>query len=47
MGLVPASGEDAPILSAPCRLTQAKGDMPLSHVLDQIPLLPHSGGLSG
>ncbi|MFK0017997.1 rodlin [Streptomyces sp. NPDC090798] len=49
VGLVPISVQDVPILSAPqnqqCveNSTQAKGDEPLSHILDQIPVLSGNG----
>ncbi|MFF3662087.1 rodlin [Streptomyces olivochromogenes] len=48
-GAVPISVQDVPILSAPqnqqCveNSTQAKGDEPLSHILDQIPVLSGNG----
>ena len=49
-GIVPVSVlQDVPILSAPqnqqCteNSTQAKGDEPLSHILDQIPVLSGNG----
>ncbi|MEV5979754.1 rodlin [Streptomyces sp. NPDC052114] len=49
VGLVPVAVQDIPILSAPqnqqCteNSTQAKGDEPLSHVLDDIPVLSGNG----
>ncbi|MFF1735223.1 rodlin [Streptomyces sp. NPDC058247] len=49
VGLVPIAVQDVPILSAPqnqqCveNSTQAKGDEPLSHILDQIPVLSGNG----
>ncbi|ATL27888.1 rodlin [Streptomyces formicae] len=49
VGLVPIAVQDIPILSAPqnqqCteNSTQAKGDEPLSHILDQIPVLSGNG----
>ncbi|MEV5611057.1 rodlin [Streptomyces sp. NPDC052225] len=49
VGVVPVSVQDIPILSAPqnqqCteNSTQAKGDEPLSHVLDDIPVLSGNG----
>ncbi|MER5404555.1 rodlin [Streptomyces sp. NPDC002769] len=49
IGAVPISVQDVPILSAPqnqqCveNSTQAKGDEPLSHILDQIPVLSGNG----
>ncbi|MBO1337410.1 rodlin [Streptomyces sp. VRA16 Mangrove soil] len=49
VGVVPISVQDIPVLSAPqnqqCveNSTQAKGDEPLSHVLDQIPVLSGNG----
>ncbi|GAX50315.1 rodlin [Streptomyces olivochromogenes] len=48
-GAVPITVQDVPILSAPqnqqCveNSTQAKGDEPLSHILDQIPVLSGNG----
>ncbi|MFF1687091.1 MULTISPECIES: rodlin [unclassified Streptomyces] len=48
-GAVPIAVQDIPILSAPqnqqCveNSTQAKGDEPLSHILDQIPVLSGNG----
>ncbi|MEV5611056.1 rodlin [Streptomyces sp. NPDC052225] len=53
VGLVPVSVQDVPILSAPqnqqCteNSTQAKGDEPLSHVLDDIPVLSGNGAQNG
>ncbi|WP_405879849.1 rodlin [Streptomyces sp. NBC_01136] len=47
--LVPVAAQDVPVLSAPqnqqCaeNSTQAKGDEPLSHILDQIPVLSGNG----
>ncbi|MER7686734.1 rodlin [Streptomyces sp. NPDC097610] len=49
LGAVPISVQDVPILSAPqnqqCveNSTQAKGDEPLSHILDDIPVLSGNG----
>ncbi|MFF1449423.1 rodlin [Streptomyces sp. NPDC058274] len=49
VGLVPIAVQDIPILSAPqnqqCteNSTQAKGDEPLSHILDNIPVLSGNG----
>jgi hypothetical protein len=49
VGVVPIAVQDVPVLSAPqnqqCveNSTQAKGDEPLSHVLDQIPVLSGNG----
>ena len=49
IGAVPISVQDIPILSAPqnqqCteNSTQAKGDEPLSHILDNIPVLSGNG----
>ncbi|MFF1735220.1 rodlin [Streptomyces sp. NPDC058247] len=49
VGAVPIAVQDVPILSAPqnqqCveNSTQAKGDEPLSHILDQIPVLSGNG----
>ncbi|MEU6662524.1 rodlin [Streptomyces sp. NPDC046821] len=49
VGVVPVAVQDIPILSAPqnqqCveNSTQAKGDEPLSHILDQIPVLSGNG----
>ncbi|MGW3156712.1 rodlin [Streptomyces sp. NPDC001089] len=49
VGVVPIAVQDVPILSAPqnqqCveNSTQAKGDEPLSHVLDDIPVLSGNG----
>ncbi|MER7686735.1 rodlin [Streptomyces sp. NPDC097610] len=48
-GAAPIAVQDIPILSAPqnqqCveNSTQAKGDEPLSHILDQIPVLSGNG----
>ncbi|MFF1747584.1 rodlin, partial [Streptomyces mirabilis] len=45
VGVVPIAVQDVPVLSSPqnqqCveNSTQAKGDEPLSHILDQIPVL--------
>ncbi|MGW2340592.1 rodlin [Streptomyces sp. NPDC001661] len=53
VGLVPVAVQDVPILSAPqnqqCteNSTQAKGDEPLSHVLDDIPVLSGNGVQNG
>ncbi|MFD5077982.1 rodlin [Streptomyces sp. NPDC058371] len=49
VGLVPIAVQDIPILSAPqdqqCaeNSTQAKGDEPISHILDNIPVLSGNG----
>ncbi|TXS56648.1 rodlin [Streptomyces sp. t39] len=49
VGLVPIAVQDIPILSAPqnqqCveNSTQAKGDEPLSHILNDIPVLSANG----
>ena len=49
VGLVPVGVQDIPVLAAPpnqqCaeNSTQAKGDEPLSHVLDDIPVLSGNG----
>ncbi|MFD6416184.1 rodlin [Streptomyces sp. NPDC060194] len=49
VGVVPISVQDIPILSAPqnqqCveNSTQAKGDEPLSHILNDIPVLSANG----
>ncbi|MEU1531220.1 rodlin [Streptomyces fagopyri] len=49
IGAVPIAVQDVPILSAPqnqqCveNSTQAKGDEPLSHILDDIPVLSGNG----
>ncbi|SFH25953.1 rodlin, partial [Streptomyces mirabilis] len=49
VGVVPIAVQDVPVLSAPqnqqCveNSTQAKGDEPLSHILDQIPVLSGNG----
>ncbi|KAI1288674.1 hypothetical protein EDD11_009735 [Mortierella claussenii] len=54
VGLVPITVlQDVPILSAPQNQqctedsTQAKGDEPLSHILDQIPVLSGNGAANG
>ncbi|MGW5738637.1 MULTISPECIES: rodlin [Streptomyces] len=53
VGLVPIAVQDIPILSAPqnqqCteNSTQAKGDEPLSHILNDIPVLSGNGELNG
>ncbi|MFD7298560.1 rodlin [Streptomyces sp. NPDC059897] len=53
VGLVPVSVQDVPILSAPqnqqCteNSTQAKGDEPLSHILEDIPVLSGNGVQNG
>ncbi|MFJ9039990.1 rodlin [Streptomyces sp. NPDC102406] len=53
VGLVNVGIQDLPILSAPqtqqCveNSTQAKGDEPLSHVLDDIPVLSSNGTQNG
>ncbi|RII11202.1 hypothetical protein DSC45_29050 [Streptomyces sp. YIM 130001] len=53
VGLVPVSVQDVSVLSAPqnqqCaeNSTQAKGDEPLSHVLDDIPVLSGNGAGNG
>ncbi|GAA4098638.1 rodlin [Streptomyces xanthochromogenes] len=54
VGLVPVTVlQDVPVLSAPqnqqCteNSTQAKGDEPLSHILDQIPVLSGNGAANG
>ncbi|MFG2500417.1 rodlin [Streptomyces sp. NPDC048441] len=53
VGLVPIGVQDIPILSAPqnqqCteNSTQAKGDEPLSHILDDIPVLSGNGAHNG
>jgi hypothetical protein len=53
VGLVPVAVQDIPVLSAPqnqqCteNSTQAKGDEPLSHVLDDIPVLSGNGVHNG
>ncbi|KUO20245.1 rodlin [Streptomyces dysideae] len=52
-GLVPVSVQDIPVLSAPqnqeCveNSTQAKGDEPLSHILNDIPVLSANGTSNG
>ncbi|MGW5663781.1 rodlin [Streptomyces sp. NPDC003758] len=49
VGLVPVAVQDVPVLSAPqnqqCteNSTQAKGDEPLSHVLEDVPVLSANG----
>ncbi|QEU94274.1 rodlin [Streptomyces kanamyceticus] len=49
VGVVPVAVQDIPVLSAPqnqqCteNSTQAKGDEPLSHILDNIPVLSGNG----
>ncbi|MCX4827883.1 rodlin [Streptomyces sp. NBC_00006] len=49
VGVVPVSVQDIPVLSAPqnqqCteNSTQAKGDEPLSHILEDIPVLSGNG----
>ena len=49
VGVVPIAVQDVPVLSAPqnqqCveNSTQAKGDEPLSHILDRIPVLSGNG----
>ncbi|MFB8268862.1 rodlin [Streptomyces sp. NPDC055955] len=49
VGIVPVGVQDIPVLSAPqnqqCveNSTQAKGDEPLSHILDDIPVLSANG----
>jgi hypothetical protein len=51
VGAVPIGVQDIPILSAPqnqqCveNSTQAKGDEPLSHILDNIPVLSGNGAV--
>ncbi|MEV5979756.1 rodlin [Streptomyces sp. NPDC052114] len=53
VGLVPVAVQDIPVLSAPqnqqCteNSTQAKGDEPLSHILDDIPVLSGNGAGNG
>jgi hypothetical protein len=53
VGLVPIAVQDIPILSAPqnqqCveNSTQAKGDEPLSHIIDDIPVLSGNGTDNG
>jgi hypothetical protein len=53
IGVVPISVQDIPVLSAPqnqqCveNSTQAKGDEPLSHILDDIPVLSANGRDNG
>jgi hypothetical protein len=49
VGLVPIAVQDIPILSAPqnqqCveNSTQTKGDEPLSHILEEVPILSTNG----
>jgi hypothetical protein len=49
VGVVPVTAQDIPVLSAPqnqqCteNSSQVKGDEPLSHILDQIPVLSGNG----
>ncbi|MEN8655766.1 rodlin [Streptomyces sp. 21So2-11] len=53
VGVVPIAVQDIPILSAPqnqqCveNSTQAKGDEPLSHILNDIPILSANGAHNG
>jgi hypothetical protein len=53
LGFVPISVQDVNVLSSPqnqqCveNSTQAKGDEPLSHILDDIPLLSGNGANNG
>jgi len=53
VGVVPVTVQDIPVLSAPqnqqCveNSTQAKGDEPLSHILDNIPVLSGNGTGNG
>ncbi|MFB7710448.1 rodlin [Streptomyces sp. NPDC056105] len=53
VGLVPIAVQDIPVLSAPqnqqCveNSTQAKGDEPLSHILNDIPVLAANGTNNG
>ncbi|MGY0025045.1 rodlin [Streptomyces sp. cg35] len=53
VGVVPVSVQDIPVLSAPqnqqCveNSTQAKGDEPLSHILNDIPVLAGNGVQNG
>ena len=53
VGLVPVAVQDIPVLSAPqtqqCteNSTQAKGDEPLSHILNDIPVLAGNGVQNG
>ena len=53
VGVVPVSVQDIPVLSAPqnqqCaeNSTQAKGDEPLSHLLDSVPVLSANGTNNG
>ncbi|MCH5671531.1 rodlin [Streptomyces gilvus] len=53
VGVVPVTVQDIPVLSAPqnqqCveNSTQVKGDEPLSHILDDIPVLTANGTNNG
>ncbi|MFI2432299.1 rodlin [Streptomyces sp. NPDC018693] len=53
VGVVPVAAEDIPVLSAPqnqqCveNSTQVKGDEPLSHILDDVPVLSGNGTNNG
>ncbi|EGJ75635.1 putative RdlA protein [Streptomyces sp. Tu6071] len=53
VGLVPVAVQDVNVLSSPqnqqCteNSTQAKGDEPLSHILDDIPVLSGNGAANG
>jgi hypothetical protein len=53
IGLVPIAVQDVNVLSSPqnqqCteNSTQAKGDEPLSHILDDIPILSGNGAANG
>ena len=53
VGLVPVGVQDIPVLSAPqnqqCveNSTQAKGDEPLSHILEDFPVLSGNGANNG
>ncbi|WP_306332785.1 rodlin [Streptomyces sp. KL118A] len=53
VGLVPIAVQDIPVLSAPqnqqCteNSTQAKGDEPLSHILEDLPILSGNGAHNG
>ncbi|WP_431035644.1 rodlin [Streptomyces sp. P6-2-1] len=53
VGLIPVAVQDVNILSSPqnqqCteNSTQAKGDEPLSHILDDIPVLSGNGAANG
>ncbi|GAA1350617.1 rodlin [Streptomyces beijiangensis] len=53
VGVVPVAVQDIPVLSAPqnqqCveNSTQAKGDEPLSHIVDDIPVLSGNGVHNG